>query len=192
MPYLDITLADSDFQRTCTLAGDAELTIGRSPDCDVHIAHRSLSRQHCKVLPKDGAWQVVDCDSTNGTKLNDSQLMGPRTLNEGDIFKAGVLIATYHEHILSDNTYATTYPALDVPSAIARRSEAVESNEVLLETETHSVEMVNNDEITIDTDDAFIDIDAGNSLWDDDPGNSLWNEGPDGKEGKEGDSLWLD
>ena len=72
-PTLTI-LAGTDVGRTFTL--DAEtITIGRSPESDIHIAHESISRKHCQLIVRAPSQvHVRDLGSTNGTYVNDTDL----------------------------------------------------------------------------------------------------------------------
>lgn len=45
-------------------------TIGRDPDCDVRLVHRSVSRQHARVERSGDAWWVVDDGSRNGVLVD--------------------------------------------------------------------------------------------------------------------------
>ena len=49
---------------------DGPTTLGRSPDCDVRLRDRSISRQHARVEPADGGWVIVDLGSRNGVRLH--------------------------------------------------------------------------------------------------------------------------
>jgi signal transduction histidine kinase/ActR/RegA family two-component response regulator len=41
--------------------------LGRSPDNDIQIQDKSVSRKHLKILRRDDKWFLVDLNSTNGT-----------------------------------------------------------------------------------------------------------------------------
>jgi hypothetical protein len=44
--------------------------VGRSPDCEQHLDHHTISAVHCELsLTHDGVY-VRDCNSTNGTFVN--------------------------------------------------------------------------------------------------------------------------
>lgn len=46
----------------------ASLIVGRTPECDVRLDHRSVSARHAQVTPlADGRLEVVDLGSSNGT-----------------------------------------------------------------------------------------------------------------------------
>jgi hypothetical protein len=74
------------------LSGHDELTVGRQPDCELVIDHKSVSKRHAS-LTWDEAEQkctVKDLGSTNGTFLNSSLLMRKEAaLRDGDIISFG-------------------------------------------------------------------------------------------------------
>ena len=70
-----------------TLA-DSVATIGRSPDCTVHLADTSVSRKHAEVRPDGDGWLLVDARSTNGTRVNGAKV-GERRLADGDAITVG-------------------------------------------------------------------------------------------------------
>lgn len=56
---------------------NGHITIGRSADVTVNIAHRSVSRQHAEILrEQDGQYSLRDVRSSNGTFLNTTRLTG--------------------------------------------------------------------------------------------------------------------
>jgi hypothetical protein len=50
--------------------GDAELLVGRHPQCDIVLGDLTVSRHHARLVCRDGRWIVQDLDSTNGTAVN--------------------------------------------------------------------------------------------------------------------------
>ncbi len=48
------------------LLDKAELTIGRGEDCDIVIAHSSVSRNHARIVSEGVRWTLIDLDSANG------------------------------------------------------------------------------------------------------------------------------
>ena len=73
---------------------NGRISIGRSPDTMVSIAHRSVSRQHAEILRVHGGqYALYDTGSANGTFLNNVRLTGKNihplqpqdTLRFGDI-----------------------------------------------------------------------------------------------------------
>jgi hypothetical protein len=68
--------------------GVEPVTIGRLPECDVVITDASVSRRHAEVRRRDGAFVVIDLDSTNGTRVNGAGVR-ERPLADGDEIKVG-------------------------------------------------------------------------------------------------------
>ncbi|MCX6030880.1 MAG: FHA domain-containing protein [Chloroflexi bacterium] len=60
------------------------LTIGRSPDCDVVLDDRQVSRFHARILWCDDHYEIEDLDSKNGTHLNGRDVLGSQRLRDGD------------------------------------------------------------------------------------------------------------
>lgn len=69
------------------------LRIGRSDDCDVHIADRSVSRLHAEVVVgEDGLITLRDGGSVNGVELNGKRMAAKATrLIAGDTFRVGTV-----------------------------------------------------------------------------------------------------
>lgn len=47
-----------------------EAVLGRSPDCDIHIQDRRVSRRHAKIFCMAQTWLIEDLESPNGTTVN--------------------------------------------------------------------------------------------------------------------------
>lgn len=62
--------------------------IGRLEELDLCISHRSISREHARVLQKDGAFEVEDLNSANGVRINGSATK-KGALKSGDILELG-------------------------------------------------------------------------------------------------------
>jgi len=60
------------------------LTIGRSPDCDIILADRVVSRRHACIERRDTGYFIVDDESKNGTFVNGKPVSEPRRLIDGD------------------------------------------------------------------------------------------------------------
>jgi len=52
--------------------------VGRSPECDIVLAPKSVSRRHAAFMrrPEDGIWLVKDLGSANGMLVNGQRLQG--------------------------------------------------------------------------------------------------------------------
>ena len=58
------------------LLNTPEFTLGKSDSCDGILAFNDeISREHCKILQREGQYYIVDLNSTNGTYLNDEMLV---------------------------------------------------------------------------------------------------------------------
>ena len=63
-------------------------TIGRAPRADFVVDAPLVSRLHCRVTATDGAVEVVDLDSTNGTYINDERVKSG-CIKNGDRLRVG-------------------------------------------------------------------------------------------------------
>ncbi|NWF68622.1 MAG: FHA domain-containing protein [Chloroflexi bacterium] len=73
------------------------LTIGRRDDNDVCLRNDTyISRQHAKLHYENAVWQLEDCNSTNGTfienpanSFEDTRVNGTIPLQIGQLFRVG-------------------------------------------------------------------------------------------------------
>lgn len=85
------------------------IRIGRGADNYIVLEGDSVSRRHAHLDKRNERWVVVDDGSTNGTYLNEEQIVGEAPLNNSDRLKVGPTIlkflsgadaeAKYHEEI---------------------------------------------------------------------------------------------
>jgi diguanylate cyclase (GGDEF)-like protein len=83
--------------------------IGRGTENHIVLEGDSVSRRHAHFEQRDHAWWCVDDGSTNGSYVNDEQIMREHRLGNGDRIKVGPTIfkylsgqdveAQYHEEI---------------------------------------------------------------------------------------------
>lgn len=74
-----------------------EITVGRSPECDLWIEDIAISRKHFILRVKVNQVRLEDLDSTNGTYVNGDRVKGVK-LSDGDkiqISKTTILELTY-------------------------------------------------------------------------------------------------
>jgi pSer/pThr/pTyr-binding forkhead associated (FHA) protein len=65
------------------------MTIGRDPQCDLHLDNRALSRRHAQIEKRGAAIWVRDLQSQNGTFVNGARINDPQALNGGDRIEVG-------------------------------------------------------------------------------------------------------
>ena len=66
-----------------------ELLIGRGPGCDVALGDETVSRQHARLVFRDGGWTVQDLASKNGVTVNGVRV-GRCQLKPGDRLGLGL------------------------------------------------------------------------------------------------------
>jgi biotin carboxyl carrier protein len=70
--------------RTFELSGGT-FTIGRASDSDLCLVDEpGVSKQHAKIVGQGASYSVVDCESRNGTFVNNEAVSPHRTLSDGD------------------------------------------------------------------------------------------------------------
>lgn len=72
------------------------LRIGRSPDNDLVLADRDVSRHHCVLTATNGGFVLTDLRSTHGTCVNAARLRTPRVLEDGDRIQVGGALLAFH------------------------------------------------------------------------------------------------
>ncbi|MBY0402160.1 FHA domain-containing protein, partial [Myxococcota bacterium] len=70
--------------------GDRPVVIGRAPDCDLHLPHESISRQHARIAREDDGWVLRDLGSKNGCRVNTFHV-NEQVLQNGDRLDLGTL-----------------------------------------------------------------------------------------------------
>ena len=66
-----------------------EISIGRGEGNDVVIPHASVSRQHARLMRRDGGFELMDLNSTNGSYVDDRQIHGSAFLSSGTKVRLG-------------------------------------------------------------------------------------------------------
>jgi pSer/pThr/pTyr-binding forkhead associated (FHA) protein/S1-C subfamily serine protease len=67
---------------------DGKLTLGRE-QADIAFDDPELSRRHAVVTAVDGAFEISDSGSANGTFVNERRIDGATTLSNGDVIRVG-------------------------------------------------------------------------------------------------------
>ena len=81
------------------------LIVGRTPDNDVQIDSRFVSRHHCQVITTPNSCVIEDLNSTNGIYVKSNRVRR-HYLNDGDVVLVGK-----HELIYVDERAARTRSA---------------------------------------------------------------------------------
>lgn len=61
--------------------------IGRETNNDIILSDPGVSRNHAILAWRDGAFEIADLGSTNGTQVNDQPVTDPRKLHDGDVIR---------------------------------------------------------------------------------------------------------
>ncbi|MFY1832263.1 FHA domain-containing protein [Myxococcus fulvus] len=73
----------------------AEVNIGRTSENDVVLHDHGVSRQHARIVLRDGQYFAEDIGSSNGTALNGTLLKGEKLLRDGDRIGVGPVEFTF-------------------------------------------------------------------------------------------------
>ena len=78
------------------LGGDKELEpatmrIGRAPENEIVIDDPAISRLHARLEQEGGVWRIIDCESTNGTRVDNATVRPwqPMVLSHGAVIELG-------------------------------------------------------------------------------------------------------
>jgi FHA domain/von Willebrand factor type A domain len=66
-----------------------ETSLGRGTENDLVIPHASVSRAHARIQRRNGVYQLVDLNSTNGTFVNDQPVHGSVPIDSGTEVRLG-------------------------------------------------------------------------------------------------------
>lgn len=71
-----------------------ELTIGRSPQCDIFLNDMTVSRMHATLKREAAGYCIVDADSFNGLWVNNVNVREAQ-LHDGDVIQIGTFCLVY-------------------------------------------------------------------------------------------------
>jgi small-conductance mechanosensitive channel len=77
-----VVVSGADAGRTLTL-GDAPVTIGRGPSCDLRLREPAASKEHLRITHTAAGWLLEDPGSTHGTLVNGARV-GSQPLRDLD------------------------------------------------------------------------------------------------------------
>ena len=65
-------------------------TVGRAPDNSIVVPDQFISSHHARIYTsKKGEWVLEDLGSTNGTYLDEKQIVGPVIIKPGQLIRLG-------------------------------------------------------------------------------------------------------
>lgn len=70
---------------------DEPVIVGRLPECQVNLSDPNVSRRHAEVRRSGNEFVLFDLGSTNGTRVNGTQISGERRLRDGDEIGVGAI-----------------------------------------------------------------------------------------------------
>lgn len=74
--------------------GDKDLTVGRSPECDIFLNDMTVSREHAVIERTAGGYRISDNNSFNGVWLNNNNV-ADAALQPGDVIQIGAFCLLY-------------------------------------------------------------------------------------------------
>jgi pSer/pThr/pTyr-binding forkhead associated (FHA) protein len=84
--YLEVLSGEREGERF--LINRKTITIGRDPQCDLHIPDPFISRKHCQVVFRGDHFTVVDLGSLNKTQVKDKEYI-QKNLKNGNVITLG-------------------------------------------------------------------------------------------------------
>lgn len=83
---------------------DVPILVGRSQEADLCIAHKSVSREHCRIWRDGDGYRILDLGATNSTKVNDASIV-EASLADGDHVTVGESILKFISHTSVEARY---------------------------------------------------------------------------------------
>src|SRR5207245_7472633 len=85
-----------------------EITIGRVQGNDIILPKGNVSKQHSRIVLKDGKFIIVDLKSTNGTYVNGRKITSPIVIKSSDKVYIG-------DFVISVDDQAAAEPQTELP-----------------------------------------------------------------------------
>lgn len=116
MAELKLRLQIEGNTETTIVVDQEEFTIGRLPECNLHLPYSEISRYHARFVNNgSGVWLIEDMGSTNGTLLNQRPLTEAQTVNHGDIVQMGPI---YINVLLNDRVQPSNTGVDNLPEGM--------------------------------------------------------------------------
>lgn len=74
--------------------GEKELSVGRSPECDIFLNDMTVSREHARIVRTPAGYRISDNNSFNGVWLNNNNV-SEAALQPGDVIQIGAFCLLY-------------------------------------------------------------------------------------------------
>lgn len=104
LPDMHVTILLANGERQVFDVTGSRTTIGRRPDCDLHIDSPAVSRLHAELLRlENGLWELRDLGSLNGLEVR-GRAVGTWQLTEGDEVIIGDARMVFGDAPLGDST----------------------------------------------------------------------------------------
>lgn len=103
MPEIIVKYEDKIIERV--VSEKKRISIGRTPDNDIVLDNRGVSRKHAQIEFNDNAAVIIDNESLNGTFVNNRKV-GEEILRDGDDITIGKYTLTYQSQVQRDETGA--------------------------------------------------------------------------------------
>lgn len=88
-PALRVMNGPDEGQRLEIAEEQAEITIGRSPECDLPLNDQNISRRHCLIKRHWNGFTAQDLGSKNGVLVNSLKIEGAQNIKDGDEIQIG-------------------------------------------------------------------------------------------------------
>ncbi len=83
-PYIEVVGGITSGERYEFVEDYEEIILGRAPNCDIQIPHKSVSKNHAKIVKKKNTFDLIDLNSSNGVFVNGIKVNGSTTLKDRD------------------------------------------------------------------------------------------------------------
>lgn len=87
-----ITVSEKGGQQSTFEFNKPEITIGRMKGNDIVLPKGNVSKRHSRIFAQEGAFKIIDLDSTNGTYVNGRKITGEQPISENDKIYIGDFI----------------------------------------------------------------------------------------------------
>ena len=123
-PYGFLVLEDEEGRQVFSLTKD-EISVGRSPDCDIVIPDRygKVSKKHCRIIRSVANIEINDLNSRNGTYLNNVLLSKNAPISHGDRIFLG-------SDMSSERPCMLRFETREYTTVLKPKSTEIKSNEI--------------------------------------------------------------